>query len=102
MHAHLYTQMHTQCADTYYISCIQGDFPRHVVQQWEAHMYSYVLLVSNTSAHKEYKSQSKACFEMGRAVLEAQRVGERRGAGWGAGWRGEVPIDMQRPCRRLH
>ena len=65
-------------------------------------MYSYVLLASNTSVHREYKSQSKACFEVGRAVLEAQRVGERGGAGWGAGWRGEVPIDMQWPCRRLH
>ena len=62
-------------------------------------MYSYVLLASNTSARKEYKSQSKACFEVGRAVLEAQRVGERGGAA-GEGWLGggKSPLTCSGPA----
>ena len=39
--------------------------------------------IKHTCTQRIQESQSKTSFEVGRAVLEAQRVGERGGAGWG-------------------
>ena len=80
----VHTDAHTACRYILHLM-YPGGFP---LTCGSAVGGAHVLLCPSSIKHtKEYKSQSKACFEVGSAVLEAQRVEKGGGAGWG-GWLG--------------